>query len=408
MTNYELIDLMVCLATCVYFARLLLGAGFGPGPSSRDAGATKASLAYRAGMAWLACFDRSGRPKEPRPAREPLGTSSGPPLDPLWTPFCPSADVFWTRFLLGLQAPISAYFTITYAILLPFESADKSSIGHFVPGGPGELRGVAGRMIELGKAVAIGGRRSLPRLWRSTRQYTAPPQPSCPLHSISTTLWLSASSRAGAPQLSFALNSIPDSIPAAPPRPAHHPAPRAYQRPVEFGGFIFFRGPGALSFTASPSGKSMQVMTGVREFVESTSGRVVTGGLIALAGLGIVRSCRANFCYSPAIAASRQRSFVCAQTNKVFQVELVKGMKLPVRSPFSGQDTGYEADEVCSWTTAGQVSAEPTYVLLNSTLGKKGPTFCPACGRLVVRSNPPAEEGKAPPPTQQEYRSRRP
>ncbi len=186
MTNYELIDLMVCLATCVYFAGFLLGAGFGPGPSSRDAGATKASLAYRAGMAWLACFDRSGRPKEPGPAREPLGTSSGPPLDPLWTPFCPSADVFWTRFLLGFQAPISAYFAITYVVLVPFIKADKSPIGHFVPGGPGELRGVAGRMIELGKAVAIGGRRGLPRLWRSTRQYTAPPQPLCRHNSILT------------------------------------------------------------------------------------------------------------------------------------------------------------------------------------------------------------------------------
>jgi hypothetical protein len=95
---------------------------------------------------------------------------------------------------------------------------------------------------------------------------------------------------------------------------------------------------------------------------------------------------------------------VCAQTGKAFTVELKDGLSIPVRSPYSGQQTGYPA-ELCYWTKDGKPKDEPTAVLLNSWVGKRGPTFCPDCGRLVVGRNPEPAPDRKPPPTREEYQS---
>jgi len=102
---------------------------------------------------------------------------------------------------------------------------------------------------------------------------------------------------------------------------------------------------------------------------------------------------------------SRQRMFMCSETNKPFAHEISEGESYPVISPFTGKATGYPAEE-CWWTKDGQVKNEPTYVLLKEATHQKGPTFCPDCGRLVVGHNPRAQAGEKPPPTKEEYTTR--
>lgn len=104
------------------------------------------------------------------------------------------------------------------------------------------------------------------------------------------------------------------------------------------------------------------------------------------------------------VAQERSRIFIDSQTGKSFRHEIEKGESIPVDAP-SGGKTGYPA-ELCYWTADGQIKSDPTPVLLNSWIGKPGPTFCPDCGRLVVGNNPFPMPGSRPPPTEQEWRSR--
>lgn len=105
---------------------------------------------------------------------------------------------------------------------------------------------------------------------------------------------------------------------------------------------------------------------------------------------------------SPAVAASTHGQFICAETGKPFSLTITPGLTLPVRSPYSGKDTGYPA-ELCYWTKDGAIRTEPVPVLLNSYLGRRDPTFCPDCGRLVRSRNPQPVPGSAP-PTRQQYK----
>lgn len=142
---------------------------------------------------------------------------------------------------------------------------------------------------------------------------------------------------------------------------------------------------------------------GVREFLASTAGQVVTGLLIAVAVLGLIYSIWSNLGDSNIVRSGNTQMAVCSETGRSFEIELVPGLKFPVKSPYSGKLTGYAADEVCSWTEDGKVADEPTYVLMGSTYGRKGPTFCPTCHRLVTRNNPYASADRNPPPTEAEF-----
>ena len=79
--------------------------------------------------------------------------------------------------------------------------------------------------------------------------------------------------------------------------------------------------------------------------------------------------------------------FVCAETQKPFEYTMRQGEDYPVISPYSNKKTGYPA-ESCHWTKDGKRRSKPTYVILNSRLGKSGDTLCPTCGRIVVEHNP--------------------
>lgn len=101
-------------------------------------------------------------------------------------------------------------------------------------------------------------------------------------------------------------------------------------------------------------------------------------------------------------SASADTTFICATTGKTFSGSLA-GQTVPVLSPHSNQNTGYPA-EFCYWTAEGTLKSEPTPVLLNSYVGKPGPTFCPDCRRLVLPRTAKPAEGATPPPTELEYR----
>lgn len=83
--------------------------------------------------------------------------------------------------------------------------------------------------------------------------------------------------------------------------------------------------------------------------------------------------------------------FLCIETNKHFEYAMHEDEDIPVISPYSGRRTGYPAEK-CYWTRDGQRKSEPTFVVLNERLGKKGDTICPDCGRIVVGHNPQPPE----------------
>jgi hypothetical protein len=125
--------------------------------------------------------------------------------------------------------------------------------------------------------------------------------------------------------------------------------------------------------------------------------------LLVVALLALVFSAWSNLVGDdPVTAASRDRTYICAETGKAFRHKLKAGDIVPIDSPHSGKRTGYPA-ELCYWTADGGTKPDPTPVLLNSYAGKSGPTFCPDCGRLVVGLNPPPVAGADPPPKQNEY-----
>jgi len=78
---------------------------------------------------------------------------------------------------------------------------------------------------------------------------------------------------------------------------------------------------------------------------------------------------------------------MCAETMKTFQHKPKMGETIPVESPYTHRKTGYPTEK-CFWTRDGKRKLKPTYVLLNKYRGKKGPTICPDCGRIVYPHNP--------------------
>lgn len=148
-------------------------------------------------------------------------------------------------------------------------------------------------------------------------------------------------------------------------------------------------------------------MASVREFLNTAAGRWTALGLLGLAGLFLVRSVWGFVSGDNEIlAASLDRTFICAETGKPFGFEISAGVVVPVRSPHSGRDTGFPA-ELCYWTGDGRITEQPTPVLLNRYVGKKEPTFCPDCGRLVRPHNPRPQAGDPPPPTANKYDPRK-
>jgi hypothetical protein len=143
----------------------------------------------------------------------------------------------------------------------------------------------------------------------------------------------------------------------------------------------------------------------VREFLNTGKGRWVTYAAVGLAAIALLLAMRRSFGDSEAVSVSSERPFICAKTGKSFTYTMKAGDSVPVMSPFSKERTGFRAER-CTWTKDGMIKHDPTYVLLNETIGQPGPTFCPDCDRLVVGRNPPALPGARPPPLRSEFKPR--
>jgi hypothetical protein len=140
----------------------------------------------------------------------------------------------------------------------------------------------------------------------------------------------------------------------------------------------------------------------LRRLLNTPAGRAAGVALSLAFVAAAVFALRGTLADGDAVAASRDRLFICAKTGKTFEHQLRPGDRVPVESPHSGERTGYQA-ELCYWTAAGPAKDEPTPVLLNEFAGRSGATFCPDCNRLVVGHNPRPDSGRTAPPTQTEY-----
>jgi hypothetical protein len=143
-------------------------------------------------------------------------------------------------------------------------------------------------------------------------------------------------------------------------------------------------------------------MAALREFFDSAAGKITAFVFVGIALVVVVIALFRNLGASEAAVLSTQRVYIDIENGKTFNYKLKPGDMARVKSPFSGKDTGVEAER-CFWTKDGKPKNEPTYVLLNSAVGKPEPTFCPDCGRLVVPLNPPASTIGPAPPTKAEY-----
>lgn len=148
------------------------------------------------------------------------------------------------------------------------------------------------------------------------------------------------------------------------------------------------------------------MLPGIREFLQTKAGYATSIGVILIALVALGFSVRSNLGNEIADVTGQQVA-VCSATGKSWNFKLKPGMTFPIDSPHSGKKTGYPADATCNWTADGKVDTELTYVLMNDTAGKQGPTFCPKCSRQVVRENPLASADRKPPPTDKEYAAAR-
>ncbi|MGC8623782.1 MAG: hypothetical protein ACP5I8_04945 [Phycisphaerae bacterium] len=139
-----------------------------------------------------------------------------------------------------------------------------------------------------------------------------------------------------------------------------------------------------------------------QKWLHTTAGRITVIGVLVIAladtGWSMLR-------YLGPDAAQRYSDaplFIDSVTGKTFHYQLKIGDTLPVLSPYTGRKTGYPAS-FSYWSKSGHILAHPEPVLLNTWLGKRGPTFAPLSGRLVVADEKPPRPGSAPPPTRTQY-----
>src|SRR2546423_2989302 len=102
----------------------------------------------------------------------------------------------------------------------------------------------------------------------------------------------------------------------------------------------------------------------LNQFFDPTAGKVAAGAVVLIAIIVISVIARPR---DVAADLSRHRKFICSETNKAFDVTVEEGMMTPVKSPYSGKNTGYPA-EMCWWTKDGQPLKEPHYVLLKKSV----------------------------------------
>lgn len=146
----------------------------------------------------------------------------------------------------------------------------------------------------------------------------------------------------------------------------------------------------------------------MRDFLRGRSGAIVAIAFTLLVGVAVFWSLKGTM--TTAGSDANRRTYICSKTLKAYELTVDPSTPLPAPSPYSGSNTGYPA-ELCYWTKDGKIKSDPTPVLLtmwtSEDYANPPPTFCPDCGRLVVRHNAMPKSGDKAPPTQSEYESRR-
>lgn len=135
-------------------------------------------------------------------------------------------------------------------------------------------------------------------------------------------------------------------------------------------------------------------------WTQTTTGRLVLA-LVCVAAVGIAAWEIRSYFHGDTPGDPNSLTYVDSESGKTFSHENTIGEMVPIVSPFTGNRTGYPGVP-CYWTPDGQLKKDPTWLILNQTLGRRGPTFCPFCGRLVRPMQPIPVPGDKPPPTQQE------
>ena len=119
----------------------------------------------------------------------------------------------------------------------------------------------------------------------------------------------------------------------------------------------------------------------MNESLKKTLLAVVAACLLGYAGYAVWSSWGGG----SVVANANTRTLMDSETGELFRMRLRIGMSFPLENPKTGKKTLYPT-EVC-W--AGKcLKKGGTHVILNHWLGKKGPTYCPVCGSLVVPHNP--------------------
>jgi hypothetical protein len=137
----------------------------------------------------------------------------------------------------------------------------------------------------------------------------------------------------------------------------------------------------------------------------SVIGKVVTVGFCVVAVCFLVFEVR-SYIHGGTAGDPSTEMYIDAETGQVFSHRNEIGQAVPVMTP-AGNQAGYPAVP-CYWTKTGEIKTDPTWVLMNTWVGKPGPTFCPDCGRRVDPQAPvPPEPGTKPPPTKEELLHRK-
>jgi len=140
----------------------------------------------------------------------------------------------------------------------------------------------------------------------------------------------------------------------------------------------------------------------IQDFFTTGAGRYTAALLFVVAILVAFLSFMHNFGKSDALSYSDAPLFIDSVTGQSFHYQLHVGDMIPVLSPFTGKNTAYPAD-FSWWSKDGTILQTPEPVLMNSWIGKLGPTFAPISGRLVTPHEQPPLPGSKPPPTREEY-----
>lgn len=107
---------------------------------------------------------------------------------------------------------------------------------------------------------------------------------------------------------------------------------------------------------------------------------VLTVGMLVLLVVMVCRTFRGEE------TPNDTRTLMDSKTGELFEVPTKDVKPYPMVNPKTGEDTLYRT-EICYWGEECRKRGG-TRVILNGSLGKKGPTYCPVCGHVVRAHNP--------------------